>query len=45
MIPEPGFQKPIPYLLDTEERKSKTSFDCVLATAKSDLAPFLAKIK
>ena len=35
MIPEPGFQKPIPYLLETEERKSKTSFDCELATAKS----------
>ena len=45
MIPAPGFQKPIPYLLDTEAKKSNTSLLTLLARFKSKLAPCFAWIK
>ena len=39
MIPAPGFQKPIPYLLDTDSKKLKTSLLLFNADCKSLLAP------
>ena len=45
IIPAPGFQKPIPYLLETEARKSYTSLLASLAVAKSVTAPVLAWIR
>ena len=45
MIPAPGFQKPIPYLFETDPKKSNTSLLSVLANDRSVAAPFLAVIK
>jgi hypothetical protein len=42
LIPAPGFQKPKPYLLDTDSRKLKTSLLVFKADCKSVLAPSLA---
>ena len=42
MIPAPGFQKPIPYLLETDSKKSNTSAEVLFADFKSTVAPDLA---
>jgi len=42
MIPAPGFQKPMPYLFETDSKKSKTSAEVELADFKSTSAPDLA---
>ena len=44
-MPAPGFQKPIPYLLETDDKKLKTSLEFLIAKAKSSLAPDFAWIK
>ena len=45
MMPEPGFQKPIPYLLEVARRKSKTSLFSTSASLVSDSAPTRAWIR
>ena len=45
MIPEPGCQKPMPYLFEAEARKSYTSLLVLSATARSLIAPTLARIR
>lgn len=35
MIPDPGFQKPMPYLAPAEDRKSYTSLFVLMACARS----------
>ena len=42
MIPEPGFQKPMPYLADTVRRNSYTSLFTSSANLRSMSAPALA---
>jgi hypothetical protein len=46
MMPAPGFQKPMPYLFDTDARKSKTSLLLVDGdSARSATAPAFAWIR
>ena len=42
MIPAPGFQKPIPYLSETDSKKLKTSAEVEFADFKSKAAPSFA---
>ena len=44
-MPAPGFQNPIPYLSETDERKSYTSLFLSTATFKSVVDATFASIK
>ena len=41
MMPEPGFQKPMPYLAPADDRKSYTSLFVVMACSRSATPPNL----
>ena len=45
MIPAPGFQKPIPYLFETDSKKLNTSAEVEFADFKSSIAPDFAWIR
>ena len=45
MMPEPGFQKPMPYLAPADDRKSYTSLFCLMAYARSATPPNLLSLR
>ena len=45
MMPEPGFQKPMPYLAPADDRKSYTSLFCLMAYARSAAPPNLLSLR
>ncbi len=45
MMPEPGFQKPMPYLAPADDRKSYTSLFCLMAYSRSATPPYLLSLQ